>query len=143
MGTRGDWRFKEQELTKLITLPKVKKEQGKFSRLKGLLTDTTDAISDERFRALIEKSSDAIALVTPKGKVTYASPATEGLMGYTPEEFKKLTNPFELAPPDDRKLVTKLFEKLLKEPGSTEHAVYRVLHKNGKHIWIESGYAYL
>lgn len=99
---------------------------------------TADAISDERFRALIEKSSDAIALVTPKGKVTYASPGTEGLMGYTPEEFKKLTNPFDLAPPDDRKLVTKLFAKLLKKPGSTEHAIYRVLHKNGKHIWIES-----
>ena len=137
VGTRGDWRFKEQELTKLISLPKVKKEQGKFSKLK-LLADNADAVSDERFRALIEKSSDAIALVTPKGKVTYASPATKGLMGYTSEEFKELTNPFELAPPDDRKFVTKLFEKLLKEPGSTEHAVYRVLHKNGKHIWIES-----
>ena len=138
VGTRGDWRFKEQELTKLISLPKVKKEQGKSSNTKKLLTDNADAISDERFRALIEKSSDAIALVTPKGKVTYASPATKGLMGYTPEELKKLTNPFKLAPPDDRKFVTKLFEKLLKKPGSTEHAVYRVLHKNGKHIWIES-----
>ena len=94
--------------------------------------------SDERFRALIEKSSDAIALVTRKGKVVYASPATEELMGYTPEEFKTLANPFELVPLDDRKFVTKLFEKLLKKPGSTEHAVYRVLHKNGKHIWIES-----
>ena len=270
VGTRGDWRFKEQELSKLITLPKVKKEQGKFSKLKTLLRDNADAIqksatvhhtkliggdplpnaqfkkysnahikivksiahnlsdfergttifkklgeelakdavkdgltieeavdgtiflkqaiwkkleetgmlqdisvqdlyefsqtignycdvlasktaftyhnyyteriagSEERFRALTEKSADAIALVTPKGKVTYASSGTKGLTGYTPEEFKKLTNPFELAPPDDRKVVTKLFEKLLKNPGSTEHAVYRILHKNGKHIWIES-----
>ncbi|MDQ3008253.1 MAG: PAS domain-containing sensor histidine kinase [bacterium] len=96
------------------------------------------ARSEERFRALTEKSSDAIALVTRKGKVVYASPATEGLMGYTPEELKKLSNPFELAPPDDRKLVTKLFEKLLSKPNSTENVVYRVLHKNGKHIWIES-----
>lgn len=94
--------------------------------------------SDERFRTLIEKSMDAIALVTPKGKVIYASPATEWLMGYTPEEFKKLTNPFALVPPDDRKFVTKIFEKLLKKQGRTEHVVYRVLHKNGKHIWIES-----
>lgn len=96
------------------------------------------AKSEERFRALTEKSADAIALVTPQGKVIYASPATKHLMGYTPEELKKLTNPFELAPPDDRKFVTKLFEKLLKKPGSTQNAVYRVLHKNGKHIWIES-----
>ena len=66
--------------------------------------------SEERFRALIEKSTDAIALVTAKGKVVYASTATKGLMGYTPEEFKKLTNPFELAPPDDRNLVTTLLK---------------------------------
>ncbi len=94
--------------------------------------------SEERFRALIEKSTDAIALVTVKGKVIYASPATKGLMGYTSEEFKKLSNPFELVPPDDRKFVTKLFEKLLSNPGSTENAVYRVLHKDGRQIWIES-----
>jgi len=92
----------------------------------------------ERFRALTVKSTDAIALVTPTGKVIFASPTTESLMGYTPEEFKKLNNPFELAPPDDRKFVTKLFEKLLKKPGSTENAEYRILHKSGKHIWIES-----
>lgn len=122
---------------KLFTIRQAM-ERGKFSKAKRFPAGNADAISDERFRALIEKSSDAIALVTPRGKVTYASPATKRLMGYTTEEFKKLTNPFELAPPDDRKFVTKLFEKLLKEPGSTEHAAYRVLHKNGRHIWIES-----
>jgi len=94
--------------------------------------------SEERFRALTEKSSDAIALVTPLGKVVYASPGTAALMGYTPEEMQELKNPFELAPPDDRKFVTKLFEKLLKRPGTLEKAIYRVLHKNGNHIWIES-----
>ena len=94
--------------------------------------------SNERFRALIEQSTDAIALVSQKGKVLYASPTTKSLMGYSPDEFLKLNNPFELVPEDDRKQVTQLFAKLLKNPGSTERAVYRVLHKNGKHIWIES-----
>ncbi len=270
VGTRGDWRFREQNLTKLISLPKVKKEQGKFTKLKILLTENADAIqklatthhanliggdplpvrhlkkysnehikivkaiahnlsdfergtaifkklgvelakdavkdgltieeavdgtiflkqaiwkkleetgmlqdisvhdlyefsqtignycdvlasmtaftyhnyyteriagSEDRFLSLTEKGADAIALVTSKGKVTYASPGTEKLMGYTPDEFKNLNNPFELVPSDDRKFVSKLFAKLLKEPGSTEHATYRVMHKNGKHIWIES-----
>jgi PAS domain S-box-containing protein len=94
--------------------------------------------SEERFRSLIEQSADAIALVNPKGKVLYASPTTKMLMGYTAEEFKKLNNPFALVPPNDRKLVTKLFSKLLKNPGSTERAIYRVTHKSGKEIWIES-----
>jgi len=94
--------------------------------------------NDKRFRALIEKSADAIALVNQRGKVLYASPSTKNVIGYAPEEFKKLTNPFDLVPPDDRKLVTELFAELLKQPGSDRHIVYRIKHKNGKLIWIES-----
>jgi len=94
--------------------------------------------NDKRFRALIEKSTDAIALVNQKGKVLYASPSTKSVIGYTPEEFQKLTNPFDLVPPDDRKIITELFSELLKQPGSDKHAVYRIRHKNGKFIWIES-----
>jgi PAS domain S-box-containing protein len=90
------------------------------------------------FRALIENSTDAVALVNPKGKVLYSSPSTESVMGFTQEEFQKLSNPFELVPPDDRKFVTKLFEELLKKPGSSTHAIYRIQHKNNKLIWIES-----
>ncbi|MDQ3239708.1 MAG: PAS domain-containing sensor histidine kinase [bacterium] len=94
--------------------------------------------NDKRFRALIEKSADAIALVNRSGKVLYASPSTKRVIGYTPAEFQKLNNPFDLVPPDDRKIVTKVFAELLKEPGSDRHVVYRIKHKNGKHIWIES-----
>lgn len=93
---------------------------------------------EERFRALIENSADAVALINPKGKVLYSSPSTKSVMGYTQNEFQKLRNPFELAPPDDRKFVTKLFEELLKKPGSNAHAIYRIKHKNNKLIWIES-----
>lgn len=105
---------------------------------KGKQLDKLRASYDKRFQALIEKSLDAVALVTIKGKVTYASPSTENVIGYTVEEFQKLSNPFKLAPPDDRKYVTKIFEKLIKKPGSNECAIYRVTHKKGHQIWIES-----
>jgi two-component system, chemotaxis family, CheB/CheR fusion protein len=94
--------------------------------------------SEKLFRALIEKSTDAVALVDPKGKVLYCSPSTQSVTGFTREEFKKLTNPFELVPPDDRKFVTRLFEELLKKPGGSTHAIYRIKHKNNNLIWIES-----
>lgn len=96
------------------------------------------AKNEAKFRALTEKSADAIALVKTDGRVIYASPATQVLMGYTPEEFQKLKNPFELVPPDDRKIVSRLFEKLITKPGTTEYVSYRVLHKKGHYIWIES-----
>lgn len=94
--------------------------------------------SERYFRALIEKSADAIALVSPKGKVIYASPSTKNVLGYTEKELKSFSNPFEVVPADDKKLATKLFEKLLQKPYSTLTAEYRVKHKSGKHIWIES-----
>lgn len=90
------------------------------------------------FKALIEKSTDAIALVDSKGKVVYASPSTQSVMGFMVDEFRKLSNPFDLVPPDDRKLVTRIFEKLLKEPGGNIQVTYRIRHKNGKLIWIDS-----
>src|SRR5260221_2833279 len=43
--------------------------------------------SDRRFRVLIEHSTEAIALLTPEGTVTYASPSIERVLGYTPQEF--------------------------------------------------------
>lgn len=107
------------------------------------VTETHNAVASDKknqmlFRALIEKSTEAVALVNSKGKVLYCSPSTKSVMGFTQEEFLKLTNPFELVPPDDRKLITKLFEELLKKPGSNAHAIYRIKHKNNKLIWIES-----
>jgi len=94
--------------------------------------------SENRFRSLIEKSADAIALVNAKGRVSYASPSTESIIGYTQQEFKKLSNPFKLVPKDERKIITKIFEDLLKRPGTHAHAVYRIKHKKGYLIWIES-----
>jgi len=94
--------------------------------------------SEKRFRAMIEKSDDAIALVNADGKVLYASPSTVRVMGYTPEEMQKLNNPFELVPPDERKPVTTLFEQVLKKRGSSGHTTHRIKHKNGSFIWLES-----
>jgi len=43
--------------------------------------------SERRFRALIENSSDAIALVNPAGLVLYAGPSTERILGHANENF--------------------------------------------------------
>lgn len=96
------------------------------------------ADSEKRFRSLIEKSSDAFALVNPQGKVLYASPSTRNVMGYTEKELKKFANPFEVAPPDHKRLVTKLFEEILHKPYASATVEYKVRHKNGTYIWIES-----
>jgi len=61
----------------------------------GVLTDISDyrraeealRYREERFRSLIEKNLDIILIVDLKGKIDYASPSVEYVLGYKPEEI--------------------------------------------------------
>src|SRR3954452_7714365 len=56
--------------------------------------------SEARFRALVENSSDGIALLDPEGYVHYSSPAISRILGYSVEQFIGV-NVFTLMHPDD------------------------------------------
>jgi PAS domain S-box-containing protein len=43
--------------------------------------------SDQRYRALIEGSTDIIVILTREGKIKFASPSVNTVLGYTPEEL--------------------------------------------------------
>lgn len=101
-------------------------------------TSTHEALrqSEQRSRALIEKSTDAIVLITPEGIITYVSPSTERVTGYTPEEFIGL-NGFTLLHPDDLEYVTQQIASILNTPGHSVTFEYRLRHKNGSWRWME------
>src|SRR5579885_1693762 len=56
--------------------------------------------SDERFRALIQHSADAIQLLSADGTVLYSSDSVERVLGYKPEEIQG-TNAAPYLHPDD------------------------------------------
>jgi len=56
--------------------------------------------TEKRFRALIENSSDAVLIMDPDGEILYASPSTEKVLGYSPEEMTG-SNCFDLIHPND------------------------------------------
>ncbi len=93
--------------------------------------------SDRRFRALIEHSTDAIALLTPEGTVTYASPSIERVLGYTPQEFMTL-NGFDVIHPGDIASITYTFQQLLAVPGLVDTKQFRCRHKDGDWRWVEA-----
>ncbi len=96
----------------------------------------TSMQSDRRFRALIEHSSDAVALLTQEGIFTYASPSSERVTGYPVEELLGM-NAFALLHPDDLESVQQKFGPLLERPGDFITLEYRILRKDGCCRWME------
>src|SRR5215469_3018580 len=91
--------------------------------------------SDRRFRALIEYSTDAIALLTPEGTVTYASPSIERVLGYTPQEFMTING---FIHPGDIDSFAHTFQQLLAMPGLANTQQFRSRHKDGTWRWVEA-----
>src|SRR6266705_6090910 len=86
--------------------------------------------SEERFRALVEHSSDVITLLGADGTVLYASQSTQPVLGYRSTENVG-RNVFELIHPDDRAAALELFGELMQQPGHLVKTELRALHKDG------------
>jgi PAS domain S-box-containing protein len=92
--------------------------------------------SENRFRALFEKSWDGVVLLSPEGVVAYASPAITRIVGYEVSEYLG-RNAFEFLHPDDKSPVARIFIKMMSQDGSNITVRYRYRHKNGSWRWIE------
>lgn len=93
---------------------------------------------EQRFRELIEHSSDIIVVADLTGTITYINPAIEKVMGYKPEE-RIGRKGFELIHPDDGKFLADCFNTLTSE--ATPRAVKGIIHlrhKNGTYRTLEA-----
>lgn len=93
--------------------------------------------SEKRFRALIEHSADAIALVDATGKVIYASPSAARIRGVTPQEMIG-TNGFAGIQPDDLTAARALFAQVMQNPGVPFQSELRFRRSDGSWRWLEA-----
>jgi len=93
--------------------------------------------TQERFRAIIEQSTDIISILDRDGTYIYQSPSVEGIMGYAPEEFVG-ESAFDYVHPDDRELVMKEFYTTIENPDRQATAEYRFKHADGSWRVVES-----
>lgn len=96
----------------------------------------TIAKSEHRFRALVERGSDSIALIAPDNRISYVSPAVANVEGYTPEELVG-RNGMEHTHPDDLPYVARIVEQLIAQPGKPIPVLWRRRHKQGHWVWLE------
>ncbi|MBB2947990.1 diguanylate cyclase (GGDEF)-like protein/PAS domain S-box-containing protein [Actinoplanes lutulentus] len=90
----------------------------------------------ERFRALVQNTSDLTLVVDPLGKIDYASPAAERVLGLTPEQLLE-TNLYDRTHPDDLSAVNELSEQLAARPGHGVTTQLRWRHADGTHRWLD------
>lgn len=91
---------------------------------------------DIRFRKLVEKSYDGIALFNKELEVVYRSKSAERITGWTAEarageEFNNIVHA------DDRKKVWSCLNRALNNAELPVNCIYRVKHRQGHFIWLE------
>ena len=91
----------------------------------------------ELFHALVEHSSEAVALLDETGAISYVSPAATRLLGYTVAELTG-TTAFGFLHPDDLSRVQQLCQRLLDEPGLSITTALRARHKDGSYRLVEA-----
>ncbi len=103
---------------------------------------TVWAQNEVKWRALIQTSSNLIAIVEGDCTIKYASPAIQGVLGYKPKELIG-KNAVELVHPEDAPSVKKDFQNALQNPTRDLSVEFRFRHKDGSWRYIESTYSNL
>ena len=93
--------------------------------------------SEERYRLLAERVDDIVWAMDKTYQFTYASPATEQVLGYTVHEVRNF-NVFDLLDgPSREKMLQVVTERLLNREESNKPTEYKMRHKDGHWVDVE------
>jgi two-component system, cell cycle sensor histidine kinase and response regulator CckA len=93
--------------------------------------------SEERFRALIERSSEMIQVLDERGRYSFWSQNATEAIGWTDDEIQG-RSALELVHEEDRRRLGGALERLLAAPGAIARESYRFRHKDGTWRRVES-----
>ena len=93
--------------------------------------------NEARFRALVQHSTDVIAIVDVDGVIRFLSPAVTRIFGYAPEELlgRKVT---EFLHHDSVRDAMSLIVSAAAHPGVTAPAEWKVRHRDGRLLSVET-----
>lgn len=85
---------------------------------------------EERFRTMVEKSTDVIFLANADSDSLHVTPSVTEMLGYTPEEFLAL-DISDLTHPEDLPRLQERVQEMRTTPGAAVSTIFRFQHKNG------------
>lgn len=103
--------------------------------------DTMRRRSEAQYRLLADNATDLILRLDGDLTRRYVSPASLAMLGYRPEELIGGT-PQELIHPDDWPLVKEMVQRTRTTRSGAE-TVYRLKHRDGRHVWVEGRYNFV
>ncbi len=116
-------------------LPAVLERVARLNRLKGRLDEASAMMS-----AIVEHSSDLVAVASGEGRLVYLSPACRTLLGMHAEQLVGHTWT-ELVAPEDRELLLNMLAEASGNPGHI--STLRCGRKDGSFAWMEARVALL
>jgi diguanylate cyclase (GGDEF)-like protein/PAS domain S-box-containing protein len=95
--------------------------------------------SEERFRSLIQNSSDVVVIVGADGVARYVSPPVERILGYKPENgVGRVVFDPPMMHPDDTDRAREVFAWVAGSPGASATFDCRLRHAEGRWIHVEA-----
>ena len=103
----------------------------------NLAADLHERQSAERFRSLVQNSTDVIALLSPDLTIRYHTPSAERVLGYSEDELvgRKLT---ELLPRDEAEKLVGFFAQVCAMPGVPMPRDLPLCREDGSVVRLES-----
>lgn len=108
----------------------IELEKAKSESLLQKEAEAALRASEERFRTLVEISTEGVVLLNPEGQIRYVSPAYERISGYPAAELLG-RNGFELVHPDDRSRLMTTHPGFSHNPSHTSALEYRLVGRDG------------
>lgn len=120
----------------------IRNKQNRIIEFQGVGRDITEQRktqsalreSEQRFRAAFENSPIAQCIVGLDGKILKVNPAATEALGYSPEEFSKLSF-LDFTFEEDKNKGVQALEDLRSGRLNTYRTEKRYLHKSGRIVW--------
>lgn len=106
--------------------------------LSGMFMDITDRIQvEERFHSIIQNAADLFIIVDKTGTITFNSPSSERILGYS-EDFLIGRDPTDFVHPEDRKQFRMYLKKVYESRNVGIFTEFRIIKSNGDYLPVES-----